>query len=110
MPPIFETIKVCILGGILISAIAATWTIQNWRWESKETAYLQEEQKLIQTEQNKQAAAATGYEKKQEATNETYKKIIDALKKAKPATGKCLDTDRMRDVNAALTRKTPNPG
>lgn len=106
--PIWETIKVYILGALLIGAVAAAWVIQDWRWQSKETNYVKEQLAQIQKEADKEAKAATKYEKKQEASNDTYKKIHGALNSHNGNPVLCFDPDRLRLVNSALTRKTPD--
>lgn len=101
-------IRVCLLGASLLSAVIATWTIQNWRWEGKENAYLLRQQELIQAEAKQQADAATKFEQKQGKTNAEYEKIIQALKSAKPNATVCFDPDRLRIVNSALARTSPD--
>lgn len=107
---IWETLKVCILGSILIGAITLTWSIQNWRYASLEQSYLVKEQKLTQKEANQQAKAATQFEQKQGDTNDTYDAINQALKAAGASGIVCFDARRLQLLNAALARKAPHSG
>jgi sensor domain CHASE-containing protein len=102
----FETIKVCILGAVIIVIIACTWTVQNWRWEAKQTSALQEQATAIKNEANKEAKAATGFEKKEAARNDKYDKLVQNLPKGNHS---CLDANGLRELNSALSRKATNP-
>lgn len=104
----WQIFKLSLLGLLVAASFTAAWTVQGWRYAGKETAYLQQEQKLIAKEAAHEAKAANAFEKKQEKTNAVYKKIIDALKAAKPNSTVCFDAERLRDVNAALTRTSPD--
>lgn len=107
---IWGTIKIALIGVALLVAIAVTWEVQEWRWEAKERDALQEQMQAIQAEAKKEATAATQYETKREKTNDTYQKIDRALQNQKPGAAVCFDPDKLRVVNSALSRKTPNPG
>lgn len=106
---LWETIKVYVLGSILIAAIAGTWTVQNWRYAGREMAYIKLEEKLVQQEAKKQAKAATNFESKQGKSNEVYDAIHRALQALGNTGSLCLDAERLRIVNAALARQAPNP-
>lgn len=104
---IWETVKVCILGSVLITAIAITWEVQQWRWESKQTEALEEQTQRMAKEAKKESNAATVYEQKREATDETYKAIDKAIHSNKSPSIVCFDTKRLRIVNHALSRTAP---
>lgn len=106
MPIIWETIKVYVFGAVLLAAIAGTWLVQDWRWQSKETNYVKEQLAQFQKEAAKENNAATQFEKKKEATDDTFKKIDKALQANKSSTV-CFDPKRLRVVNSALARKAP---
>lgn len=108
---IFDFVKFFLLGTMVFCAVALTWSIQDWRWQSKETNYVKEQLAELQKEETKEAKAATQFEKKSEGTNETYNKIDKALSAipSKPPVV-CFGNRRLRVVNSALARKAPDPG
>lgn len=99
----FDTIKVCILGAVLISVIAGTWAVQNWRWEAKETGMLQDQAIALNKEANKQAKAATKFEKRKAKSDEKFAEINKNLGKSG---GSCLSPDSLHNLNTALDHKT----
>lgn len=106
----FNFVRTYVMGFVLFAAIVATWKVQDWRYSSLEESYLKKEQSLIQAEAKQEAKAATKFEKKQEATNDTYDQINKALGKTSTGSGSCFTSDQLRLLNSALARKTPHPG
>lgn len=95
--------------SVWLASLGMVYQVEEWRWKAKETNYVQEQLAQTQKEAAKENKAATQFEKKQEATNETYKKIDKALDvQSKPAVV-CFGAKRLRVVNSALARKAPDP-
>lgn len=94
---------------IWLGSMGATYQIEEWRWKAKETNYVQEQIASLQKEAQKENLAATQFEKKQEGTNDTFKKIDKALSAipSKPAVV-CFGSKRLHVVNSALARKAPD--
>lgn len=107
---IWNYVRIFLFGSSLLATFIAAWTIQNWRYAGRETAYLQAEQILTQKEANKQASAATKFEQKLGKTDDIYDAINQALKSGGSSGNVCFDAQRLRLLNSALTRKAPDPG
>lgn len=94
--------------GTVLTAVIGTWTVQDWRYASREATILKAQQEYIQKEAAKQAKAAVKFEKKQEQLNEVYKTISKALKDITDST-LCFNPERLRIINNALGRAAADP-
>lgn len=108
----FEQIKIYLLGIVMMSLIAGTWAVQDWRWKAKETNILQEQAAATQTEALKEAQAAVDFEKRETKSNEKYTKLKKQLSKIlKSSKSSCFTPDQLRILNDAITGKTTHsPG
>lgn len=104
----FSALKFALLAALVVGVATVTWEVQDWRWQSKETNYVKEQIAQLQKEENREAKAASQFEQKQEANNDTFKKVDKALQDipSKPPVV-CFNSRRLHVINSALARKAP---
>lgn len=106
---IASILELIALVSVLLGSIGMTYQVEEWKWKSREANYVTEQMALLQKEEAKENKAATNFEKKQEATNDTFGKIDKALNNNPSPPVVCFGTKRLHIVNSALARKAPDP-
>lgn len=102
-----------VAAALVSAAVASTgaWQVQNWRYESKEAARVENERELQRLQQRTAAVASTGHEKDKVQIQTKFVTITEeverVVEKIEYRDRMCFDDDGLR-AHAGAVRLTGN--